>query len=242
MKRFLSSWLIFVLLAAGAVSADTASKEATERMSRDITGRVTKMLNNKASMLAGNLKGSSWKVEVSKLTNLSRLEPCQMGFALEDTRQGKSGRQRVKVRCEGPRNWSVYVAGDIQILAKVLVASEPLSSGSRVGTGSVSLQKRDISDLRRGYLSDLAFLNGKVLKRRMKAGDVLNPGMFEVAQAVNRGDSVQIRAGKNGLIVTMPGKALEDGAAGENIRVRNLSSGKEIVATAQGNGIVSIGF
>jgi len=38
----------------------------------------------------------------------------------------------------------------------------------------------------------------------------------------------------------MRGKALDDGSAGERIKVRNLSSGREISATVVGAGLVRV--
>ncbi|MBW1863855.1 MAG: flagella basal body P-ring formation protein FlgA [Deltaproteobacteria bacterium] len=59
---------------------------------------------------------------------------------------------------------------------------------------------------------------------------------------MRKGKRVLIKA-ENGLIrVTTLGKTLEDGRAGDEVRVINISSGKEIFATVKGPGLVLVSF
>ncbi len=239
---WLNNWLKCGLLVLIPALVQASGDSSAEQMVEKMVTRVTGMLENKAMMLADNVPDSSWEVRVSPPGNLNRLKPCEFGFQLEDSRPGEVGRQRVKVRCEGPRKWSIYLGGDIDLYANVLVAKVPLVSGQEVPAGNVSLQRRNLGELRRGYLSDISFLSNMTLRRRVRAGDALAPSMFERSWAVRRGDSVQIQAGRNGLLVSMPGEILENAALGDNVRVRNLSSGKEVVARVQGHGIVVVGL
>ena len=64
--------------------------------------------------------------------------------------------------------------------------------------------------------------------------------MVRAAIAVRRGERVSILATTAALQVRMEGEALSDGAIGEIIRVRNLSSRQEIEAQVVGPGQVQV--
>ena len=66
--------------------------------------------------------------------------------------------------------------------------------------------------------------------------------MFEVPPAVEKGDRVIIKAENNIILITASGKALEEGGIGDQIRVMNTSSGKEIVATIKKPDLVEVEF
>ena len=66
--------------------------------------------------------------------------------------------------------------------------------------------------------------------------------MFEVPPAVEKGDRVVIKAENNELLITASGKALEEGCVGDQIRVLNVSSGREIIATITTTDLVEVKF
>ncbi|MCY1454933.1 flagella basal body P-ring formation protein FlgA [compost metagenome] len=57
---------------------------------------------------------------------------------------------------------------------------------------------------------------------------------------VSKGDQVVISAMSPAINVRMPGEALSNGAPGEQIRVRNLSSGRVVKARVKGPGQVQV--
>ncbi|HAV88201.1 MAG TPA: flagella basal body P-ring formation protein FlgA, partial [Pseudomonas sp.] len=72
----------------------------------------------------------------------------------------------------------------------------------------------------------------------VQPGQVLTPAMLELAEVIRRGDQVVISAGNQSVNVRMPGEALTDGAPGEQIRVKNLRSGRIVRARVTGPGQV----
>jgi flagella basal body P-ring formation protein FlgA len=59
---------------------------------------------------------------------------------------------------------------------------------------------------------------------------------------VTKGSQVIICAENDAIKITTHGKVLEDGRAGDQIRVMNTSSGKEIYAEVKGPGLVEVTF
>jgi len=77
---------------------------------------------------------------------------------------------------------------------------------------------------------------GLIARRRLPANTVIQPNMLGSIKPVRRGgaikrnDTVVIRVEMPGLIVTALGKAMQQGYAGECIKVRNIDSQRIIVA------------
>ena len=74
---------------------------------------------------------------------------------------------------------------------------------------------------------------GLIAKRRLPANTVLRPnilGPLKSSIIVKRNQSVVIRIEKPGFLITAAGKAMQDGRAGEYIKVRNMDSQRIILA------------
>ena len=82
---------------------------------------------------------------------------------------------------------------------------------------------------------------GLIAKRRLPAKTVLRPNMFEPLKStiiVKRNQNVVIRVEKPGFLITAVGKTMQDGRAGEYIKVRNMDSQRIIMAKINEDGSV----
>lgn len=82
---------------------------------------------------------------------------------------------------------------------------------------------------------------GLVARRRLAANTVLSPNMIgpvEPAIVVKRNQKVIIRIAAGGLVVTAMGQTVEEGSAGEYVRVRNVDSQRIILARVNEDGTV----
>jgi flagella basal body P-ring formation protein FlgA len=64
--------------------------------------------------------------------------------------------------------------------------------------------------------------------------------MVKASAAIRKGDSVVIRAVAGSLVVRMKGLALQEGAVGKQIQVRNVQSRRIIRAIVTGPGQVEV--
>jgi flagella basal body P-ring formation protein FlgA len=69
---------------------------------------------------------------------------------------------------------------------------------------------------------------------------VLTPSLVKVDPVVQRGEHVTAVATGGGVSIQVGAVALAAGAAGQRIRLKNLSSGKEIEGVVRGPGRVEI--
>ncbi|MHC4205878.1 MAG: flagellar basal body P-ring formation chaperone FlgA [Planctomycetota bacterium] len=82
---------------------------------------------------------------------------------------------------------------------------------------------------------------GLIAKRRLSANTVLVPNMLESLKSpiiVKRNQNVVIRIERPGFLITAAGKTMQDGKAGEYIKVRNMDSQRIIMARISENGSV----
>lgn len=96
--------------------------------------------------------------------------------------------------------------------------------------------------MQRGFVPTSESLVGSKSNRNLRMGQLIGELDLQKAWAIREGEGVLIRASQDGFSATTRGRALANGAIGEGIRVKNLSSGKEIQAWVIDKGEVETRF
>lgn len=151
-----------------------------------------------------------------------------------------SGNTTVGVRCPGAKPWSVYVPVKIKVSTAVVVAARPLMRGAQLSVADLTTATLDAGSLPPDYLTDPQQAIGQQLKRPVSIGMAVAAGMLDTPRMVRRDERVTILAEESGLEVRMAGQALEDGALGQPIKVRNLLSKRIIGGVIAAPGIVKV--
>jgi flagella basal body P-ring formation protein FlgA len=84
-------------------------------------------------------------------------------------------------------------------------------------------------------------LIGKVARRTLLPGEAIPANAVDDAQLVTRGVTTQIIFQEEGLTISAMGAPLQSGSLGEQIRVRNVDTGRIILGVVQADGTVRIG-
>ncbi len=187
------------------------------------------------------VKHDALQVRVTALDSRLRLPRCSeplRTFLAPGSRT--LGNTTVGVRCRAPRPWTIYVPARVSMYRKVLVATRPLPRGTRLSAADVRMTRKDVDNLAYGYLTDPTAVQGKLLRRLVPAGMALDPEMLESPPLVKRGQQVVLLAETGGLQVRMTGLALATGAAGDSIKVRNLSSRRVVEGVIVRTGVVRV--
>ncbi|MFC1822939.1 flagellar basal body P-ring formation chaperone FlgA [Thermodesulfobacteriota bacterium] len=136
----------------------------------------------------------------------------------------------------------VSLTGRISITHKVLKAARRIKKGQMISEKDLALVTEKTIQMKKGILSDLDEAVGKRSVRSIRSGQILTPQMIEDPPLVKKGNRVLIKAENKLIKITTFGRVLEDGRAGDQVRVVNISSGKEIFATVWGRGVVQVDF
>jgi flagella basal body P-ring formation protein FlgA len=97
------------------------------------------------------------------------------------------------------------------------------------------------SQVRSGYVDSTDMLVGKIAKRTLLPNHPISMNAIGEVDLVTRGTAVQLVFQQPGLTITTYASPLQDGGAGDLIRVRNTDSGAVVVGIVQPDGTVRVG-
>lgn len=151
------------------------------------------------------------------------------------------GKHYYRVTCAAPDGWTLRGRISVSVSLPVWVASRDIRKQRPITDGDLRLQRVQLGSLPRGFSVEPELLMDYRSPRLIRAGQVVDKNTLLAPLLVRKGESVLIRAEQTELRASMQGEALQDGVAGEMIRVRNRSSQKELqaeVSTVRGEVIV----
>jgi flagella basal body P-ring formation protein FlgA len=181
------------------------------------------------------------KVTVQPLDQRLRLPACGAPLAAAVTGSSpRLGSMSVKVRCAEPSPWSLYVQATVLATLEVPVLVRSVGRGERIVRSDLELVQREIGTRPGTLILDPARIVGLEARRDLPAGSTLQQGQLAAPLLVERGQTVTLVAGSAGLEVRMQGRALDSGAAGDRLRVTNLSSGRAVEGVVAEDGTVRI--
>jgi len=149
--------------------------------------------------------------------------------------------QTVGVRCTSP-SWTIYVPVRITAVRDVVVAARSMARGETLGADDVRSERREVSGLNSGYLTDASTLIGRPLTHPIAAGATLTGADVSVPAAVRRGQQVILVGRVSGIEVRAQGKALADAGLDQRVSVESSSSKRIIEGTVRSADTVEVGL
>jgi flagella basal body P-ring formation protein FlgA len=119
----------------------------------------------------------------------------------------------------------------ISKFADVLVASDKVNRHELLTEQKFELKRTDVTSLREQPVISTAEIGGMRAKRNLRTGNILTKGAIEPIPDIDVGGEVTIVYTDSWGTITAPGEVLETGLIGARVRVKNLASGKIILAT-----------
>jgi len=213
---------------ASSISSALAATNAQFESLTNIESKAISFLEKTTS----NNDESKLEVEIKHLDPRLKLRKCNDDLtAFFPTGSKRSGKVTVAVSCSSPVVWKVFVSASIYEYAKVVVAINTLYKNSIISSADISLEKVNISNLRRAPIFVESGVIGSTPKRTIRAGSVIyEDGICMVC----RGDYVQVIAKNQYFDINMEAIALEDAAIGQMTQVRNKESKRSFNAKVIG--------
>ena len=133
----------------------------------------------------------------------------------------------------------ILQTSDLAESRQVVVATSNLSAGSILRAGTIKLDKFEQDKVTPTHLFALNGLEGFELMRAFKAGEAIRSTDLRPALMVKRGEVVLFSVGRpNEFQVSVKLEALQDGRLGEQIKLRNNESGRNLSGVVTGPGAV----
>lgn len=121
--------------------------------------------------------------------------------------------------------------------ADTVVAAGTIRGQTLIGPADVAVVEGDTP----GAIGSLADVIGMEARVNLYPGRPIRTGDLQPPAIVDRNEIVTIRYNHGGLMVTTEGRAMDRAAAGEPLRVLNLSSRNTVTAVAAAPGLVVVG-
>lgn len=183
------------------------------------------------------------RVEISMgtLDPRLRLEQCSQPLTAKLAPGSRLvGKASIHVKCPGQKLWTVFINSQIKLFKPVVYSARPLRREHILRKQDLMTRETELSQLQQGYYTNIDDLIGMQLKRRLPQQQLLKVNHVKPATLIKRGEVVSIIAENSQYSVKMSGKAMMDGAKGDRIRVKNLSSKRIIEGFVKASGTVSI--
>jgi len=119
------------------------------------------------------------------------------------------------------------------------VLLQPIRAGDVILDDQLAL--REVSASNRGlYLTDAGQIAGMQARRALSAGQPLRLVDIKVPDLVRKGQAVTLVYAQDGLQISTLGRAMQDGAAGDMVRVENPHSRQQLFGAVSAEGLVLI--
>lgn len=175
----------------------------------------------------------------SKIDNRTALSKCLELEPFIPTGGRLWGNTSIGVRCNSPKQWTIYVRVNIQVMADVVHVARPLTRDQPLIAEDVTLQRVNLTLVPEGIFTDPAQVIGKIPVTNLPSGQLLREQSLRLPNVIQRGQKVTLNIKGRGFSVSSEGHALANAAEGQVIQVRN-QAGRIISGIARHDGIVDV--
>ncbi len=160
---------------------------------------------------------------------------------LANTNQAPLGRVSVGVRCGEDGRQVRYLQAQIDVIGDYVVAARDIERGTLITSSMLSERGGNLGDLSAQALTAEEDIVGKIAQRPIRSGSVFFAHYLQAPHLVERGQRVTVIAQGSAFRVSREGEALENGALGEQVRVR-FGSREIMTARVAERGILVVDF
>ena len=185
---------------------------------------------------ASRFQGSTNTVNVVVKSPESQWPQCE---APQITLPGNTkmwGNVSLSVRCGQQRR---FIQTEVQVTGNYVTSARLINRGTTLTEKDIRLTKGRLDLLPLRPILTLPGAQGAVLLRDLTPGQVITASMIRRAWVVKAGQSVQIIAQGEGFTVNGEGKAMNNAAAGQAVRVRT-ANGQIVSGITNEDGIILI--
>ncbi|MFD2262353.1 flagellar basal body P-ring formation chaperone FlgA [Lacibacterium aquatile] len=242
-RRVLDAGQLSAIAAANALSwrpADSKIKVTIERTGTEVPASA--VVGALAAALAQ--QGAPGDGEVSLDADKSKVLVPQGSPATVDVADMaydvRTTRFVATIRAPAGSGSSQRISGTFAPMVDVPVPASPIAAGTILRESDLVLNRMRADQKINQVVTDMSKLVGKTTKRALPVGAPVRPGDLISTILVSKNHIVNVQIVGGPMNLVMQGKALDDGAEGEIVRVLNTRSNKTVQGTVTGAGTVSV--
>ncbi len=148
----------------------------------------------------------------------------------------------IKIYVEGKESGQILLSGWVDRYEDIVCASHPIFRGTILLENDLHMERVNISKAPSNLITSLNDAVGKRLKQNSPQGAYIKERMLEIPPLIYKGDRVKLIVKSGPLTVVTTGLAKSNGAKGDQIQVKNLSSSKIVVGHVSKPSTVEVFF
>jgi flagella basal body P-ring formation protein FlgA len=185
---------------------------------------------------------ASIDISLNNLAALNYLPDCEGStINISNQRPDTTKRTNYEISCESPV-WKSYIPATQSIMITAIKTSSPISRGQAISTYNTDIGEVDLSSLRGDIFTESNPPYGLIASRNLRINTFITDNLTSQPTLIKKGDLILITASSGTITVKMNGVSLENGIKGQQIRVKNTSSGRIIYAKVVTNSEVLVNY
>lgn len=165
------------------------------------------------------------EITLDNRANLNYLQACNHPIEIKNQRKSAKKRTTYEISCSNP-SWRSFVPIAQKIYILAIKTTSPISRKEQINEQNTTVDEVDITQVNGKLYSPEQTPYHLVAKRNIKINTFLTDIMLELPILVKRGQKVLITAQSGEISVRMNGVSTENGVLGQQIKVKNSSSGR----------------
>ncbi len=192
-------------------------KLSTEKIEKNIQTFIKKNFEN-TKLISINLPDKTFLIPSTNIREKIHLKSESLKHLYLEYQIYESGKLIYKIP----------ITANIKRYMQVVQAKRDIPKGKILISEDLKIAEIEFKR-RSGYITEIENAVGKVAKRDIKKGMILKNSLLKPDYKVKRRKNVKIIYRNKNINIELVGLALEDGAVGDVIKVKNISSGKVIL-------------
>jgi flagella basal body P-ring formation protein FlgA len=180
-------------------------------------------------------------VFLGKIDSRQRLSACSDPTAFIPQGGKIIGRTTLGFRCNAPKQWTIYVPANVQLIGDYFVTTTVLAQGQTISSKDIKKVNGDLSTLPAGALTSEDQIVGRSAQSGLSIGTVLKLANLKNLLAIQQGQSVKIIALGSNFKVSTDGLALNNASEGQIVKAKT-GSGQLISGIAKLGGFIEVQY
>ena len=136
---------------------------------------------------------------------------------------------------------TLELAGRYTAYVEIPVTVHGIAQGSMITDSDLSTTRILLSKMKGGYIESIDQVVGMQARRNISNGVLIRNSDIVKPTLIRQNDTVSIIYSQNNIKLRTIGVALQSGAVGDNIKVKNESTGIIVHGTVKGKNLVEVG-
>lgn len=135
---------------------------------------------------------------------------------------------------------SIRTSGRLRTVVEVPVLTRAVSRNELIGPEDVNWMQIDADRLSSNMVLDVDDLIGFVARRALSPSQPVAQADVQAPVAIQRGQTITMVLESGSITLTAQGRALDNGAVGDTVRILNVQSSRTVEALVEGPGVVRV--